>query len=54
LLARVTGSYEALSETSLTLTLPHSLREGATIAAISNRNEPSRVRASENAERPFV
>ncbi|MFM0512492.1 substrate-binding domain-containing protein, partial [Paraburkholderia sp. RL17-373-BIF-A] len=54
LLARVTGTYEALNETSLTLTLPHSLRQGATIAAISNRNDAMPVRASTSAERPFA
>jgi hypothetical protein len=49
LLARVTGTYETSGETSLTLTLPHSLREGATIAAISNHDETSAA-----AERPFA
>jgi hypothetical protein len=39
LLARVTGSDEGMSDAPLALTLPHSLREGATIAAISNRND---------------
>jgi DNA-binding LacI/PurR family transcriptional regulator len=33
LLARIDGSY---TDASLSLTLPHSLREGATIAAISS------------------
>jgi DNA-binding LacI/PurR family transcriptional regulator len=37
LLARVTGNDDACAGASLALTLPHSLREGATIAAISNR-----------------
>jgi len=39
LLARVTSSDEGMSDAPLALTLPHSLREGATIAAISNRND---------------
>jgi DNA-binding LacI/PurR family transcriptional regulator len=46
LLARVTGGYETFAETPLALTLPHSLREGATIAAISNRNETTPARIS--------
>ena len=51
LLARVAGRYEALDETSLALTLPHSLRDGATIAAISNRatQRPRRVRRARRA-----
>jgi DNA-binding LacI/PurR family transcriptional regulator len=46
LLSRVTGTYEASGELSLTLTLPHSLREGATIAAISNRADNPPAHAS--------
>ena len=49
LLARVSGNYEACGETSLTLTLPHSLREGATIAALSNATETSAPRAASSA-----
>ncbi len=47
LLTRVTANYEGLGETPLALTLPHSLREGATIAAISNRNDASATRVSQ-------
>jgi DNA-binding LacI/PurR family transcriptional regulator len=54
LLARVTGTYDTSGETSRTLTLPHSVREGATIAAISNRAENSPAHASTSAEEPFA
>jgi DNA-binding LacI/PurR family transcriptional regulator len=42
LMARIDGTY---SDVSLSLTLPHSLREGATIAAISNTSEALRRRS---------
>ena len=42
LLARIEGTY---TDASLTLTLPHTLREGATIAAISSTSEAPRVRS---------
>jgi DNA-binding LacI/PurR family transcriptional regulator len=42
LMARIDGTY---SDTSISLTLPHTLREGATIAAISNTSETSRARS---------
>ncbi|WGS48652.1 LacI family DNA-binding transcriptional regulator [Paraburkholderia sp. D15] len=54
LIARVTGAYEALNETSHTLTLPHSLRPGATIATIASRDETSLKYAASPAEKPFA
>jgi len=42
LMARIDGTY---SDTSMSLTLPHALREGATIAAIPNTSETSRPRS---------
>jgi DNA-binding LacI/PurR family transcriptional regulator len=54
LLARVTGDDDASANTSLALTLPHSLREGATIAAISNRTDSTSPRASAATEQPLA
>jgi len=54
LLARVSGNYEALGETSLALTLPHSVREGATIAAMSNRGETSVSPTHVSAAEPYA
>jgi DNA-binding LacI/PurR family transcriptional regulator len=46
LLARIDGTYtDASLALTLTLTLPHTLREGATIAAISNTSEAPRIRS---------
>jgi DNA-binding LacI/PurR family transcriptional regulator len=42
LLARIEGTY---TDVSLALTLPHTLREGATIAAISSTSEAPRIRS---------
>jgi DNA-binding LacI/PurR family transcriptional regulator len=41
LLARIEGSY---NDASMSLTLPHTLRQGATIAAISNTSNTARTR----------
>jgi DNA-binding LacI/PurR family transcriptional regulator len=54
LLARVTGNDDAGGNPSLALTLPHSLREGATIAAISSRTETSSPYASAATEQPLA
>jgi DNA-binding LacI/PurR family transcriptional regulator len=45
LLGRIEHTY---NDASLALTLPHSLREGATIAAIASSNEPPRIRAMQS------
>ncbi|RFU46472.1 LacI family DNA-binding transcriptional regulator [Paraburkholderia sp. DHOC27] len=45
LLARIERSFSDASLATLALTLPHSLREGATIAAIPNASDAPRVRA---------
>ncbi len=44
LLSRIDGTYE--SDASLSLTLPHTLREGATIAAIANASDVSHTRTA--------
>jgi len=49
LTGRIEGTYE--SDASLSLTLPHTLREGATIAAIANASDVTPARALPQAGR---